>query len=281
MKLPVRPILLISSVISLSFLLGLPGAYAGSPSASETVAKAKKDHQVVMSEEALQGKKLFAANSCVNCHSVSGHGGCLAPPLDGIGERRGKSFIMARITDDKWAREAFVKFHPSPELLEHPRLPAAKTRAIVAYLMTVPDAPQPFKISGHAQSKNISAGKTGGEEPLNLKLSLPDQDKPLVLTKAMQHDVVVGKGLFYDRGCSACHSIGGLGGHFAPALDGVGARRGRKHIAGQITGAEFMANNSELEDQDSGKVMPPSNLSDKEIDQISTFLMTVPAASGK
>ena len=45
---------------------------------------------------------------------------------------------MARITDDKWAREAFIKFHPSPELLEHPRLSADKTRDIVAYLLTVP-----------------------------------------------------------------------------------------------------------------------------------------------
>ncbi|MBU6455180.1 MAG: c-type cytochrome [Cyanobacteria bacterium REEB67] len=265
MKLAVRPILFISSALSLAFFCGVPRAYAGSPAATSSSA------------ESLQGKKLFVANSCVNCHSVSGHGGCLAPPLDGIGERRGKAFIMARITDDKWAREAFIKFHPSPELLEHPRLPAEKTRAIVAYLMTIPDAPPGFKIRGHAKAKSASSS----DEPLNLKLSLPQQEKPLVLTKAMEHDAVLGKALFYDRGCSACHSIGGLGGHFAPALDGVGARLGRKHVAGHITGAEFTPNNSELEDQDSGKVMPPSNLTDKEIDQISTFLMTVPAAASK
>ncbi|MFX5480904.1 cytochrome c, partial [Acinetobacter baumannii] len=42
-----------------------------------------------------KGRTLFQRHQCSSCHSIAGVGGCLAPPLDGVGSRRNKSFILA------------------------------------------------------------------------------------------------------------------------------------------------------------------------------------------
>ncbi|MBA4079306.1 MAG: hypothetical protein C0508_30035, partial [Cyanobacteria bacterium PR.023] len=48
------------------------------------------------SNKSREGAKYFKQNNCANCHSIEGKGGCLAPPLDGIGGRRSKVFVESR-----------------------------------------------------------------------------------------------------------------------------------------------------------------------------------------
>jgi cytochrome c551/c552 len=85
-----------------------------------------------------------------------------------------------------------------------------------------------------------------------------------------------GKALFYSHGCVACHSIGHIGGQFAPALDGISKHRDLDFVISRINAAEFLNARGSDEYQERGVVMPPSNLSEKEIGHIAQFLMSLP-----
>ncbi|MBS1992438.1 MAG: cytochrome c [Cyanobacteria bacterium SZAS LIN-3] len=208
------------------------------------------------------GEELFKLNHCASCHSVAGQGGCLAPPLDGISKHRGKEFILVRITDENWAKKEFARIYPHEELLqEHPRLKSAQAKEIAAYLMTVPEAKTAYSVKGHkpvpgAGSQHPGAAKTSGAEE--------------------KQQIAAGKILVNDRGCLACHSIGVAGGHFAPNLDGIRDRHDRTYVAAQIKAAEMMTHNYPDEYQGRGNVMPPSNLTDNQIQSVVSFLMSLP-----
>jgi mono/diheme cytochrome c family protein len=99
------------------------------------------------------GKKIFTARNCAICHSVNEVGGCLAPPLDGIGKRRGKEFIQSRITNTPEAIAKFAKLYRATELMPHLRLPPKQANDVVAYLMT-------FQATPGTQLKSTSKNKS-------------------------------------------------------------------------------------------------------------------------
>lgn len=190
-----------------------------------------------------QGKKYFEMHKCSLCHTAGGEGGCLAPPFDGIGARRSQDFLISRISDSKGAVAEFTRQYGEYELMPHLRIPDKQARAIAAFLMTIPEPEGGFKIVGHGL-----AGQKKKEMP--------------------------GRSLVARKGCLACHSLGGIGGSFAPALDGVGQRRTRESIDNHILGAELIVG-GEGEYGNRGAVMPPSGLSREEIDAIADYLMTL------
>ncbi|MGD9684358.1 MAG: cytochrome c [Candidatus Obscuribacterales bacterium] len=190
-----------------------------------------------------QGKKYVEMHNCSLCHTAGGQGGCLAPPFDGIGARRSEDFLISRISDSKAAVARFTRQYGEYELMPHLRIPDKQARAIAAYLMTIPEPPGGFKIVGHGL-----AGQKKKEMP--------------------------GRALVARKGCLACHSLGGIGGSFAPALDGVGGRRTRESIDNHILGAELIVG-SESEYGNRGAVMPPSGLSRDEIEAIADYLETL------
>lgn len=191
-----------------------------------------------------QGKKYLEMHKCSTCHTAGGQGGCLAPPFDGIGGRRSLDFLISRISDSKGAVEKFSSQYGQYELMPHPRIPDKQARSIAAFLMTIPEPEGGFKIVGH------------GLEGQNKKEKMP------------------GRALVASKGCLACHSVGGIGGSFAPALDGVGGRRTRESIDNHILGAELIVG-GEGEYGSRGAVMPPSGLSREEIDAIADYLETL------
>ncbi|HMP54180.1 MAG TPA: c-type cytochrome, partial [Candidatus Melainabacteria bacterium] len=67
------------------------------------------------------GKKLILANQCNMCHLIEGKGGCLAPPFDGIGARRSRSFLLSRITDEDAEEKKFIDNYGSGELFPYVR----------------------------------------------------------------------------------------------------------------------------------------------------------------
>jgi cytochrome c2 len=221
--------------------------------------------------ESRKGRKEFELNHCASCHSIGSKGGCLAPPLDGIGARRNKTFILSRITDDEWARGEFAKLYPHPELLEHPRFPEQKAKEIAAYLLTIPEPKQGYFVKGHG----IVAGSQSSDSNKS-----PDAKTTATAGEEAQHnspqEIAAGKALFIDHGCISCHSIGAVGGHLAPAFDGISQRHDRQFIAGQMTAAEFMTHNYPDEYQGRGNIMPPSNLNPEQIQKITSFLMSLP-----
>lgn len=203
-----------------------------------------------------RGKKAFAARNCASCHSIEGRGGCLAPPLDGIGARRDEQFIASRITDSAEARREFQKLYPQPELMPHPRIKKDQAEIITAFLLTLPEPKKGYVIGEH----KVRPGKSNPAQTAE--------------SKATAASIAQGKALFNSHGCIACHGIGNIGGHFAPRLDGISQHRDRQYIVDRISVAELLTDNGEY--QERGAVMPPSDLTEPQIQKIANFLMSLP-----
>ncbi len=204
------------------------------------------------------GKILFVRNNCVACHSVGNHGGCLGPPLLGEGSRRSKDFILSRITQGAKAEAKFQDLYKASELMPHPRVPEKTAEAITAYLLTL-DEPK----SGFIMTKHQIASDNTVSSPAQTNKSNPES-------------IAAGKKLFYEKGCAGCHTAGGVGGQFAPSLDGIGTKRERGHIEQIINNAQTLGLGSADEYNGRGTMMPPLNLTPAEASKITDFLMTLP-----
>jgi cytochrome c2 len=227
------------------------------PAAAENQeASANQKDQLAL---AAKGCEIVGRKNCIQCHSIDGAGGWIAPPFSGIKNHRSEQFIFDRISK---SRSAIAEFHGMSvakfELLKHPRLSDADSTQVVAYLMTLPEPSEGYRVVRH--------------------IPLSPQDRQIILERIKppsgKKDTREGKKLYSDHGCSACHSIGKLGGQFAPALDGIGDRKTAEAIADKINSAELTVKDSKGADID--VKMPPNSLSLPEIKAITRFLLSVP-----
>jgi len=46
-----------------------------------------------------EGRQLYADNGCASCHSIKGVGGVVAPPLDGVGKRHDRAWLIGHFKD--------------------------------------------------------------------------------------------------------------------------------------------------------------------------------------
>ena len=216
------------------------------------------------------GKKLILANQCNMCHLIEGKGGCLAPPFDGIGARRSRSFLLSRITDEDAEEKKFIDNYGSGELFPHVRVPRSQSTKIVAFLYTLPEQKQAFKVVGHNGSEKMKP-----EKKQELKKLLAKSDEKPVKSKKLTPDEERGKRLVSEKGCQACHSIGKVGGDFGPPLDGIGSRKEVLDIAQSILNAELVPLTETREYGKKPVRMPSSELSLEDIRSISRFLKTL------
>lgn len=213
-----------------------------------------------LTQKAKQGRQAFAGNSCRNCHSIRGEGGCLAPVLDGIGAHRSEDFIVRRISSSPADRKKFYGTFQGTELMEHVKVKPQEARTIAAYLLTLPQ-PKTLTATGHDPSVEDPDSTPAGSA-----------FKPLTPSGSTKSGAI----LYQKHACSACHSIGWLGGRLAPPLDGVGARRSRNFIQGRMRhGAMEIVIEPEI-GHTSRITMPPQRLTEQEISQITDYLMTLP-----
>jgi cytochrome c551/c552 len=211
-------------------------------------------------ESSLKGRQIFEQHNCSSCHLTENKGGCLGPALDGIGAYRSKRFILARITNNRKAIDQFERMYGKAELMQHPRITAPDAEFIVQYLLTLSAPKGGFYVPSH----NIAVKPQISHPTVKSITALPSN----ILAMA-------GKKLFYERGCTACHSINNIGGHFAPPLDHIGKSHTSEYVSQRMTNAEGFLQNYPDEYQERGMVMPPSNLTEKEIAEITSFLMSV------
>ncbi|MBX9877501.1 MAG: cytochrome c [Candidatus Obscuribacterales bacterium] len=234
-----KRIIFLVALVQLSFLV-------------ETVSA---NPQNKLSKSAIEGKALFATMNCASCHTVGQEGGCLGPPLAGVGSRRTKGFLEARLTNTK---EAELKFQSEysyhAELMPHPRFAPETANKLIAYLQTLPSPKGGFQIEPH--------------KPLEAKSRNANEIK-----EATAADIAEGARNFYKFGCAACHSIGNIGGSLGPALDGVGGFRDLDFITDHITDAQI--HTRMLKGDEGTSKMPHFKATEKEIDQIAAFLYTL------
>jgi len=86
----------------------------------------------------VQGKSLFIANGCLDCHTVGKKGCEEGVQLDDVGKRRTREFLKEHLRDP----ESHVKknkdaFHGDPSLMPNPNLSEKEVQLIVDYLVTL------------------------------------------------------------------------------------------------------------------------------------------------
>lgn len=252
----------LGSLIAAALLLfgqnGIPAfAKKAEPASSNAkVVKATGYKPVAASKESAKGKDLFHKNQCVSCHTTGASGGCLGPVLSGVGARRTKEFITARISSDPSEIAKFQKLYSFGELMPHPRLAAATVHPIIEYLLTLPEPKNGFSVGTHSKVGTISA--------------TAENSKPATSTSETE-----GRMLVYEKGCISCHAISSVGGQFAPAFDNIGGRRDRKSVRDVIRRSEGLVVIDKDEYGLRGAAMPPLSLQASEIESIVDFLMTL------
>lgn len=90
------------------------------------------------------------------------------------------------------------------------------------------------------------------------------QNKPAA-SAPPSNPVAAGRQFYYAQSCDACHTLGGAGGTGGGSLDDVGSRLTRAQIT------------KRMQDRRAGAMMPPlpSDFTDKQIDDLVDFLLTL------
>jgi mono/diheme cytochrome c family protein len=208
--------------------------------------------------ESERGRAIFEKFNCAGCHSMSGKGGRIGPPLDGIGGRRDEEFLTSHLTNPEDHAKKLPEQHGNlPNRMPHPHAMAEEVKLMVAYLLTLPEPAAGFRVSPHEHGALPASSPAGDFIPASIGES----------SRA-------GQKLYLEMGCAACHSIGGVGGQFGTKLDGIGARRSRRWIVGHITNPQL--HTEQFPGEHAGETgMPATSATQEQIEQIADYLMTL------
>jgi mono/diheme cytochrome c family protein len=128
------------------------------------------------------GRQLFAEKKCVMCHQVQGAGGVVGPNLDYLAQYSSPMFVAAAM----WNHGPGMADRMRQMRIERPRFTVAEFRDLMAFLESLSD-----------------------QSPQGALYVLPGRTD-------------VGRDLFAEKMCFACHRVGGIGGQIGPALGGQG-----------------------------------------------------------
>jgi nitric oxide reductase subunit C len=102
---------------------------------------------------------------------------------------------------------------------------------------------------------------------LGMTIDSHRQFPALTNEKDITPEVLAGKRVWHKYNCTNCHTLLGEGAYYAPDLTKIAAQRGREYLRA------FMKDPSAFYDEQKyRRVMPRQGLSDKEIDDVITFL---------
>jgi len=140
------------------------------------------------------GRQLFSEKKCIVCHQVGGTGGVVGPNLDSLRQFASPIYV----TSAMWNHGPAMAEAMKAKGVERPTFTAQELRDLIAFL----------------------APATGGapEGPLYVLPGRPE----------------LGRGLFVEKKCIQCHSVGGVGGQVGPDLVGLGVRRSPVEFAATI-----------------------------------------------
>jgi mono/diheme cytochrome c family protein len=81
-------------------------------------------------QSAVDGALIYQANDCASCHKINGVGDELGPPLNGVGERRERSWIEGHFADPP-------KYSPDSIMPAFPFKPG-ELKLITDYIIAIP-----------------------------------------------------------------------------------------------------------------------------------------------
>ena len=164
-----------------------------------------------------RGRQLYAQRGCVACHRIRGVGGALGPDL---------TFVGSRKRDPAWHLRHLRKpqaTSPGSTMPPFTHLPEEELKALTVYMLSLREMPSALMASAPMPS---SPAATGGAKPTSRTASSLGPGQPVVAVGAAP-GLSRGKTLYAEKGCGACHTIGGVGGKVGPDLTAQGTKPGR------------------------------------------------------
>jgi nitric oxide reductase subunit C len=177
------------------------------------------------------GKMVWQKYDCIGCHTIFGNGSYFAPDMTKVVERKPKGYLKKFIMDPK----------------------AVKATAAMPTLGVTSDEADKLI----AFFEWIAMVDTNGWPP-----------KPILAMAAGVggQELSAGQRVYRAQGCSACHSINGIGGTSGPELTTVGTRHDQEWFIGHFKDPGKYVKNS---------AMPPVTASDEEIAQLAAYMLTL------
>ncbi len=181
-----------------------------------------------LNESVIRGKVLWEENNCMGCHTLLGEGAYYAPELTRVYDRRGPAFIGAMLRDPEAVypgQRKMVKYDFNDEQIAD----------MVAFFEWIGR----MDLNGFPPEPTIGLARAA--------IAIPGGDRPEIFSQV----------------CTACHSLGGVGGAIGPALDGVGDRFDRGYLMRWITDPQAVK---------PGTTMPKLGLTEEQRNEVVVFL---------
>ncbi|HKS97449.1 MAG TPA: c-type cytochrome [Terriglobia bacterium] len=153
-----------------------------------------RTHSDQLSEQVVEGKRIWQHYDCNDCHTILGIGGYYAPDVTKSYPIRGEAWLRQFLKDPH-------AIYPSGRQMPNFRLTDPQITDLVAYL------------------KWVGEVDTNGWPPAPQGVARQESE---------------GHRIFLAEHCNSCHAIEGSGGVLAPELTHVGSRRDKPWILEQL-----------------------------------------------
>ena len=153
-----------------------------------------RTHSDQISDQVVEGKRLWQHYDCNDCHTILGIGGYYAPDVTKSYSIRGEAWLRQFLNNP-------AAMHPTGRQMPNFRLTAAEIGPVVAYL------------------KWVSEVGTNGWPPSTQRVARQEPE---------------GHKIFLAQHCNTCHAIQGSGGTMGPDLTHEGSRQTEAWILDQL-----------------------------------------------
>jgi nitric oxide reductase subunit C len=186
----------------------------------------KRTGEAKLDDRVAAGKWVWQKHNCNDCHTILGIGGYYAPDLTKVMSYRDNEWVARFLKDPE-------KVWPNPRRMPNLHLTDEEITDLIAFLNWV------------------NGIDTNGWPP-----------KPLIATAVTSTSK--GEEVYKAQGCSACHTLAGVGGKVGPDLSHVGDKRDKAWIEAQLRDPKV---------HNPASIMPSfSKLSEKDIDDLANYL---------
>ncbi len=189
-----------------------------------------RTNEEAISPAVARGKTLWEDNNCMGCHTLLGEGAYYAPELTRVMDRRGEVFVRGMLRDPE-------AMYPGQRRMVQYDFTEQEIDDLVAF----------FTWIGRIDTNGFPA-------------------TPPLAGRLASASSASGRPQVFEQTCTACHAVGGQGGHIGPELDGVGERLDAEYLGRWLRDPASVR---------PGTAMPQLGLSDAQVEELVTYLATL------
>lgn len=190
-----------------------------------------------LTEAVNRGKEIWDKNNCMGCHTILGEGGYYAPELTKVVERRGTGWMKMFLKDPEAmypGERKMINYHFNDQQIDD----------LIAFF----DWIGKMDLNGFPAKPNLQV------------------TTPATSAKTTDTTLLSAQPATFKSVCTACHSVGGVGGNVGPALDTVGRKFDNAYLHKWIKDPQAVKPDTK---------MPKLPLADADIDALVSYLTTL------